>query len=79
LCNRAAKRVGLDVVREAAAPVDLDDREPLPVGGLEGLVAGDVDLAQVESELLPDAADDLDRPVAEVAAGCVVDDDLGYG
>jgi hypothetical protein len=44
LCNRTAERVDLEVVREAAAAVDLDDREPLAVLGLEGLVAADVDL-----------------------------------
>ncbi len=56
MCNRPAERVGLHVVGEAPPAVDLDDRQPLPVFGLEGGVAGDVDLAQVEAELLAELA-----------------------
>lgn len=67
------------MVREAASSVDLHDRKPLPVLRLEGLVAGNVHFAQVEPELGLKLPDLLERAVAEVAAGRVVDDDVGYG
>ena len=80
MCNRSAERLDLDVVGEAASPVDLDDREPLSVLGLEPLVAGDVDLAQGEVELLLELPQLAERPFAEVAALGVIDDDVGgYG
>ena len=49
---------------------------------LELRVTADVDDVEVEAELLPDAADDLERPLAETAALRVVDGDAaraGYG
>jgi hypothetical protein len=80
LCNRSTEALDLDVVREAASPVDLDDREPLAVFGLERLVAGDVDLAQGEAELSLELPKLPERPFAEVAALGVIDDDVGgYG
>jgi hypothetical protein len=80
LCNRRAEHVDLDVVGEAPPPVDLDDREPLAVFGFERLVAGDIDLAEREAELGLECPDLRERPLAEVAAGRVVDDDVGgYG
>jgi hypothetical protein len=75
LCNRPAERVGLDVVRETAPPIDLHDRQPLPVLGLEGRVAGDVDLAQIEAELLPQGSHLRERLLAQVAALGVEDGD----
>lgn len=70
----------MDVVREAPPPVDLHDRKPLAVLGLERLVAGDVDLAQPEAELALEPPELRQRPLAEVAALRVVDDDVGgYG
>ena len=79
LCNRPPERVRLHVVREAAPAVDLDHRQPLPVFGLEGGIAGDVDLAQVEAELLTELGHQAAGLLAEMAARGVVDDDLGYG
>jgi hypothetical protein len=80
LCNRAAECVDLKVIREAAATVDLDDREPLAVFGLEGLVAGDIDLAEREAELGLERPHLRERPLTKVAARRVVDDDVGgYG
>jgi hypothetical protein len=76
LCNRSAERLGLNVVGETAPAVDLDDRDPLPVDALERLVAGDVDLAQVEVELTAERPHLRERALAEMAALRVVDDDL---
>jgi hypothetical protein len=68
------------VVGEAPPAGDLHDREPLAILGLERLVAGDVHLPQVEAELGLERPHLLERPVAEVAALRVVDDDVGgYG
>ena len=69
----------MDVVDEAPPPVDLDDRDPLPVRRLELGIAVDRDLAQVEAELVPGRADDAPGRLAEMAARRRVDDDLGYG
>jgi hypothetical protein len=79
LCNRFPQGLGLDVVREAAPAVDLDDRQPLPVLGLERRVAGDVHLAQLEAELVPERPHLRERALAQVAALRVINDDLGYG
>ena len=80
-CATARRKAStLNVVGEAPSAVDLDDRQPLPVGLLEGLVAGDVDLAQLEAELVAQRPHLLERALAEVAALGVVDDDLrAYG
>jgi hypothetical protein len=80
LCNCCTERIEVHVVCEAAPSVDLDHREPLAVLGLERLVAGDVHLAQPEPELGLERPDLDERPLAEVAALRVVDDDVGgYG
>jgi hypothetical protein len=80
LCNRTAEGIDLDVVREAAPSVDLDDGEPLAVLGLQRRVAGDVDLAEPEPEVGLEGPHLRQRPLAEVAAVRVVDDDVGgYG
>jgi hypothetical protein len=80
LCNRTAEGIDLDVVCEAAPAVDLDDRQPLAVLGLERLVAGDVDLAEPETELVLEGSQLRQRPLAEVATLRVIDDDVGgYG
>jgi hypothetical protein len=66
------------VIREPAPAVDLDHRDPLPVGGLELGVAVDLDLAEVVAEL------GLERPrvgqgrLAQMATAGVVDDDLDH-
>jgi ClpX C4-type zinc finger len=69
----------LHVIREAAAAVDLDHRDPLAVLLLEVGVAVDQDLAKLEAELVAEGAHQLERPPAEMTARCVVDDDLGHG
>jgi hypothetical protein len=76
LCNRTAERVDLEVVCKTSATVDLDDREPLAVFGLERVVAADVDFAQLESELGLQVPQSSDDGLAEVASLRVVDDDL---
>jgi hypothetical protein len=78
LCNRTAERIALDVVRETAPAGDLDHGKPLAMSRLERLVAGDVDLAELERELLPQRPNLLEGALAEVAALRVIDDDL-YG
>ena len=79
MCNRSTERFGLDVVREPAPAVDLDDRKPFPIFGLEGRVAPDVDLAQVEAELGMQRAHLFERALAQVAVLGVVNDDSNYG
>jgi hypothetical protein len=79
LCNRAPECVGLHVVCEAAPSVDLDDRKPFSILGLEDLVPGDVHLSQDEPELGLELPDLRERALAEVAVGRVIDDDVGYG
>ena len=80
MCNRSTERIDLNVIREAPPTVDLDHRQPLPIGSLEGGIAADVDLLEHESELLPQRAHLAERAVAEVAALGVVDDNAsGYG
>jgi hypothetical protein len=80
LCNRFAKDVDLHVVCEATSSVDFDHRKPLAVLVLERVVARDVHLAQPEAELCVELPDLCERPLAEVAALRVIDDDVGgYG
>jgi hypothetical protein len=69
----------VDVVHETPPAVDLDDRDPLPVPGLELGVAVDRHLAQLEAELVPRRADDAAGGLAEMAARRGVEDDFGYG
>jgi hypothetical protein len=66
---------GVDEVDERALAADLDDGKPLAVTRLELGVAADVDRAQLEAELRPRLLDDSERPLAQVAALGVVDDD----
>jgi hypothetical protein len=75
----ATERVGLDVVGEGPRPVDLDHGNQLAVARLQLLVAGDIDLSQVEVELLVQFRQRRARPVAQVAVRRVVEDDFGYG
>jgi hypothetical protein len=79
LCNRTAKPIGVHVMDETAPSVDLDDRDPLPVGRLELGIAVDGDLAQLEAELFLRGADDASRSGAEMAARRGIEDDLRYG
>jgi len=79
LCNRPPQRVGLDVVGETAPAVDLHHGQPLAVFGLEGRVAPDVDLDQIEAELGAQRAHLFERALAQVAVLGVVNDDSSYG
>jgi hypothetical protein len=79
LCNRPPEGVGLNVIREPAPAVYLHNRQPLTVFGLESRVAGDVDLAQVEPELLPKLGHHAAGALAQMAARGVVQHDLRYG
>src|SRR5215475_12508658 len=79
LCNRPAQRVGVHVVDETAPAVDLDHRDPLPVGGLELVVAVDRDLLQLEAEFVAGRGDDAPGRLAEVAARSGEEDDFRYG
>ena len=69
----------MNEVGERALAVDLDDREPLAVPGLELRVAADVDLLVVERELRTGGLDHAPRGRTEVAPLRVVEDDLRYG
>jgi hypothetical protein len=77
LCNRTPECSELDVVREAPPAVDLDHRQPLPIGRLERRIPADVDLAQLESELVLQPAHLLERALAEVATLRVEDGYVG--
>ena len=66
----------MHVVREPAPAVDLDDRQPFPVLGLEHRVVRDVDLVELEPELGPEAAHDVERTLAQMATVCVVHGDM---
>jgi hypothetical protein len=79
LCNRLTQRVGVHVVDEAPPAVDLHDRDPLAVGGLELGIAVDRHLPQLEADLLPGRRDDAPSRFAQVAAGRREEDDLRYG
>ena len=79
LCELPPERIGVDVVGERPLAVDLDDREPLAVPGLELRVAADVDLLVVERELRTGGLDHAPRGGTEVAPLRVVEDDLRYG
>ena len=68
------------MIDEGALPVDLDDGQPLAVAPLELGVAGDVHLVELERHLVARCGHDAARPLAQVAAGRVVEDDpAGYG
>ena len=69
----------MHVVDETTAAVDLDDRDPLPVGRLELGIAVDGDLPQLEAELVMRSRDHTLRRRAEMAAGRGVEDDFRYG
>jgi hypothetical protein len=75
LCNRAAERLRLYEVRKTPTAVDLDDGQPLPVRGFEGLVTGDVDELEIEAELLLKLLYLRERALTEMAALRVVDRD----
>ena len=76
MCELAAERVGVQVVRERTLAVDLDHRQPFAVTLLELGVAGDVDLLELELLLPPKLSQLRPRPLAEVALGRVEERDL---
>ena len=65
----------MDVVGEDALAVDLDDRQPFTVAALELGVAADVHRLELEAQLLLQRRQLPERPLAEVAARGVEDDD----
>jgi hypothetical protein len=67
----------MDVVGEDSLAVHLDDRQPLPVAGLELGVARDVDLLEREAEFGAQLLELLACAVAEVAPRRVVERDYG--
>jgi hypothetical protein len=69
----------MDVVDEAAPAVDLDDRDPFAVRGLEPWIAVDRDLPQLEAELVARSGDDAPGRLAEMAARRGEENYLGYG
>jgi hypothetical protein len=76
------ERVRLDVVRGHALPVELDDRDQLAVPPFQVGVTVDLDLLELETELVAQSRERRTRPLAEVTAGSVVEDDArhrGYG
>jgi hypothetical protein len=69
----------MNVIDEAPPAVDLHDRDPLAVRGLEGGVGVDRDLPQFETQLVPRRGDYATGRLAEVTARRRVEDDLRYG
>ena len=64
------------VVRKSPPAVDLDDRQPRAIALLERRIAGDVDLAEIEAELVAQSTHLLERALAEMTACRVIDDDV---
>jgi len=79
LCEFPAQGVGLHEVRERLFPVDLDDRDQLPVARFQLGIAVDFDLLELERRLGADVLEDAASSLAEMAALCVVERDPGYG
>jgi hypothetical protein len=77
LCNRSAKCVGLKVVREASAAVDLHDWEPFPVLRLQMFHAADVHFVELEIELDAECVQLFEGALAQMTALRVVDRDVG--
>ena len=79
MCKRPPQRVGVHVVDEAPAAVDLHHRDPLAVRRLEFGIAVDRDLAQLEAKLVVCRCDDAPSRCAEVAARRGEKSDFRYG
>ena len=71
----ATQSVRWDEVDERSLAVDLDDREPLAVGGLELGDAGDLDFLVLHALVVQDYA----GAVTEVTARSGVEDDSAQG
>ena len=76
MCNRATECIGLQEVRKASPSIDFDDGNPLAIFGFQRVVAGDVDVSQLEAQFIPKFAQLLERALAQVTTLCVIDDDL---
>ena len=79
MCNRPPQRVGMHVIDETPPSVDLHDRDPFAVRGLEFGIAVDRDLPQLEAELVARRRDDTPGRRAEMAARGGEENDLRYG
>jgi hypothetical protein len=77
LCSRelAPERLRLNVIGAHALAVDLDDGDQLAVARLQLGVAVDRNLDELEPELVTKLGELCFRPLAEVAALCLVEDD----
>jgi len=76
LCGKCTPEgVRRDEVRVRRPVLDLDHRQQLSIAALELWVARDVDLDELEGQLAAHDQQDLPSPVAEVAAGRVVERD----
>ena len=71
----AAEGAGVDEIDESPLAVDLDDRQPFAVAGLERRIAGDVDLPKRDAAVSEHPPGSL----AEVAAGRVEEHHVCYG
>jgi hypothetical protein len=72
----ATEGVLVDVVDEGPLALDLDHRQELAVAALELWIAPDVHLDELELQLAAKPAQRPARPLAEMAALGVVEDDL---
>jgi hypothetical protein len=79
LCEPPAERFGRDEVGERPHPVDLHDRQQLPVALLELGDARDVNLLELERLLRAYRLEDTPRRLAEMALGSVIEGDADYG
>ena len=75
----ASERRLVEEIDERAPTVDLDDGQPLTVGGLELVDTRDIDLGIVEAELLAQPLELRPRPVAQRASLRVIEADLRQG
>jgi hypothetical protein len=70
----------MDVVGEDPLAIDLHDRQPFAVAGLERRIAADVDLLELERMVGTHGLEHRASPLAEVAAGRGEERDAdGYG
>jgi hypothetical protein len=79
LCELSAQRIGLHEIGECPLSLDLDDRQPLTVQGLELGVTGDIDLLELKRLLDPYGLQHAPRGRAQVALGGVEENDPDYG
>jgi hypothetical protein len=69
----------VDVIREDALAVDLDHRQPLAILRLQGRIAPDVDLPELERVLGANGREHRPSPLAELAPRSDEERDAGYG